>query len=201
MKTLQLALALLTWFLLCTATPATAGPFGTKQGMTVQQLRAAGSDLRLRRDDVYVARRLPRNLDGIDFYEMWIDPALGLCKLRAVGKTIESNDFGDQTKRAFTRFEELLEEVYGPKKKFDFLQSGSIWDDDNDWSMALSKEERTLSAYWDESEGSRMKDSITGIQLAANGLNARQSYIDITYEFAITPKCMERTQSKNKSVL
>ena len=169
--------------------------------MSVAQLRAAGADLKLRKDGVYISYKMPRQLDGIDFYLLKIDSAIGLCSIQAIGKTINTNDFGDQIKEEFDKYEELLSQVYGANERFDFLKAGSIWDERNDWSMALLQDERTLSAFWDESQGSTMKDGIAGIQLAANGLSLGASYIDITYYFENHTKCIEKDRSKSKGVL
>ena len=175
---------------------ATAGPFGLEMGMTPEQLRQAGVDLKPQKNGWFEARKLPKTLDAFEAYELWVEPGIGLCKLRAIGRTITSNSFGDQLKAEFDTIEQLLVGAYGQNIRFDFLRNGSIWSDRNDWMMALLKKERTLTSFWDKSEGSTMKDRVSAIALYANGMNVSRGYIDVRYEFENVDSCIEKSKSR-----
>ena len=118
-----------------------------------------------------------------------------------MGKTIQSSSFGNQLSSEFNSLESLLIAAYGKNKKFDFLESGSIWSSRNDWMMALLKKERTLEAYWDKEEGSSMKDRVSGISLKARGLNAASGYMDLLYEFENVDACIARSKSRRSGTL
>lgn len=180
---------------------AAAGPFGLEMGMTPEQLRQAGVDLKPQKNGWYEAKKLPKTLDAFEAYELWVESGIGLCKLRAIGRTISSNSFGDQLKSEFESIEQLLVSAYGQNKRFDFLMSGSIWSDGNDWMMALLKKERTLTSYWDESEGSKMKDRVSGIALEAKGMNVSRGYIHVLYEFENVDSCLEKSKSRRSGTL
>ncbi len=58
---------------------------------------------------------------------------------------------------------------YGKRTKYDYLRSGSIWDEPKDWMMSLRQEERTLALFWSIDNGSVLAEHVSGISLQAKG--------------------------------
>jgi hypothetical protein len=102
---------------------------------------------------------------------------------------LEMNSFGSQIKSTFKSIEEALVEKYGAvTKRYDFLQSGSIWNEPEDWAMALSKEERHLGSYWTFSPA-RTEDGVQSIFLNANALSSSKGYVSLDYESSNFDQC------------
>ena len=169
--------------------------------MTQEQLKRAGVEIGAPKDGWYETKRLPKSLDFFEAYELWVEPGVGLCKVRAVGRTISSSSFGDQVKSEFNALEKLLLAAYGRNKQFDFLRGGSIWADGNEWMMSMLKKERTLASFWDESEGSTMKDHVLRIALYANGLSISRGFIEVVYEFDNVMACVDKRTARKSGAL
>ena len=65
----------------------------------------------------------------------------------------------------FLRITEQLAEKYGKSKLFDYLRGGSIWNEPREWAMAVHKNERVYTRYWDKAEHSDLQNGIKSIQL------------------------------------
>jgi hypothetical protein len=110
-----------------------------------------------------------------------ISPERGLVKLLATGKTIQTNRYGTELKDSFTEIRDTIAKTYGPPQHaFDFLTSGSIWDEPRDWMMGVVKKERTLASYWDQAP---LPNHITLIGVEAVALSMERGYLSLIYEF------------------
>lgn len=155
------------------------GPFGLEKGMKLHQIDKKAKKI----SENYYEVNVPKPNSDFESYKVIVDPKLGLLKVVAIGKTVRANDFGDQLRNEFERYENKLIISYGKNKKFDFLKAESIWDDSRYFMMGLYKEERYLSAYWSEEYGSTLKDSINIISLQADALNTSEGYLRLGYQF------------------
>lgn len=156
-----------------------AGPFGLHKGMSLRDIDKHPKKLS---ENAYEVK-VPKPNKDFDMYTAIVDPKKGLVKIRAIGKTIKANSFGDQLRDKFETYESKLINLYGKNTKYDFVKSGSMWDDSQYFMIGLEAEERYLSAYWNEEEGSTLKDDITSVTLDTIALNLSEGYITLTYEF------------------
>jgi hypothetical protein len=136
--------------ILLAATAVWAGPFGLEMGMMRAQIEALIPTGKLQDtgDGIYKTTRLPRMHDAFESFLLLIDDQHGLCKVTAIGKTINTSVYGDELRDAFNRLEADVARVYGRNRKYDFLKARSIWNERRDWMMGLLKKERILAAYW-----------------------------------------------------
>ena len=82
-------------------------------------------------------------------------------------------------------------------KRHDFLRSGSIWDEPEDWAMGLYKEERVLQSFWTFSPA-RSEDGVQAVYLTANALSSSKGYVSLFYEFSNFDQCSkELDKAKN----
>lgn len=180
------------------ASTAVAGPFGLDKGMTLQQIRQHGTVRPDTDPNWYLVDTLRNGHPAFEKYMLLVDPQLGLCKIVAVGKDLQTNVFGERVKSEFSDLTAALSSKYGtPTREFDFLRSGSIWDEPRDFMMALVKEERTLMNYW----GNALPDQLQSILLRARALNTTKGYVNLAYEFRGIDQCMERAKGKANSSL
>ena len=144
--------ALACLFLLSLASSAFAGPFGLDMGMSKSQLGDSWRALESS-PGYYVSKTPPKPHSAFDNYIVKLSATHGLCWIKAVGKDVSTNGYGTSLKSAFGDLRERLSAAYGNAKIDDFLVSGSIWDDPDDWMMGLARKDRYYMAQWNEESG------------------------------------------------
>lgn len=186
-------LLLLAGFLLCAGT-AWSGPFGLSKGMSVEQVRALGPlEPSKTTPYAYAAKSLRDGHDAFEAYSFLITPEDGLCKVTAIGKDVKTSVYGDELKRAFTGLADALAEKYGrPSNQYDFLRSGSMWNEPKDFMMGLVRKERTLSWYW----MGGLPDELQSIAIEARGISASAGFISLSYEFQGSDACVDKATSR-----
>ncbi len=112
-----------------------------------------------------------------------VTPKAGLCWIKAVAPTIQTNVFGTALRAAFESMEAKLGAVYGKSKRTDLLMSGSIWEDPQYWMQALLSQDRFLMTEWGTTQGSSLKDSLVSVALIASAIDTMSGYIAIEYYF------------------
>ncbi len=131
-----------------------------------------------------------------DFTSVVATPETGVCKVSMVGKDYDNDSFGEKGRSAFQKFTEALTAKYGDAaKEFDFLMSSSIWDDADDYSMALRQGDRTKSSFW--TPESDLPEGLSGISLELKAVSSTTTYLSITYEFSNFPRCQNLMKAKD----
>lgn len=123
----------------------------------------------------------PKPHPAFDFYILQITPESGLSWIKAIGNNIQTNGFGNSIKNAFLEMEGKLIKTYGNCEKTDLLLQGSIWNEPQDWMMAILKGERLLACNWDEKTGAKLTEAIESVFLIASGREADSGFIAIEY--------------------
>lgn len=176
-----------------------AGPFGFEYGMTKEQvLELVGKKaLEETKGNTYQFSTAPKPHASFETYIVVISPRTGLIRIKAVSKTIETNIYGDDVKEEFENIFQAITTAYGKGEKYDFLRSGSVWNEPQDWMMGLLKAERSLAASW-QLQGH--ESHMTGILLQAKGLSRDAGYITLDYEFEGFAEYMKEEEKKKQSV-
>jgi hypothetical protein len=175
-----------------------SGPFGLSEGLTLAQLRGFGALVPVKgMAAVYTAPTVPKPHRDFDHYILAVGSKVGLCKVVAIGKDIESSSFGDELRTAFATTREALGAKYGNSKLYDYLQEGSIWNEGRDWMMGLAKKERTLSAFWSADEQSTLTGHVRNIELEARSLGTSRGYLTLSYEFDNFDACKAEMDKQN----
>jgi hypothetical protein len=180
------------------STACLAGPLGLEKGMTLQQLGLQGNLQADEDPNWYGASSLKSGHQAFERYKFLIDPELGLCKVIAVGKTITTNSFGEGIRNDYEGLASALTAKYGPGKKYDFLRSGSIWDESKDFMMGLLKKDRTLATFWINMP---LPDQLASIGMQAYALSGSTGWITLNYEFKDAAKCVEKSKAKTNGTL
>lgn len=168
------------------STQAEAGPFGLEMGQSMDGLDVTPLDSSPHN---FVAYKVPKPHSAFVAYGLLAPPSTGLCRIIAVGKDIETSSFGLELQARFDKIASQIDRVYGPHEKKDFLFSGSVWDDRDDWMMALKRKERVLQASWDEESGAKLKDGIVEILLTAVADRMDTGSLRLQYRFTNTEAC------------
>ena len=156
------------------------GPFGLWKGMGLSDF---AGELHEIAPFKYGTSSLPKAHSAFDQYILQISPKTGLAWIKALGKTISTNRFGTGILTAFDSMEAKLSGSYGGKSRMDFLMTGSIWNEPQDWMQALQNRERLLHVTWDNSTGAQLTDSLSLIFLGASATDTESGFIFIEYSF------------------
>lgn len=187
-------------FLLSSA--VTAGPLGFSRGMSIEDIKKLGVFQPDTDPYWYAANSINKGHDNFEKYLVLVTPAHGLCKVIGIGRDIDTNSFGDQLKSRYKELTSSLIQKYGrPSKEFDFLRRGSIWNDDHDFMMGLTKKDRTLSSFWFVSDGVNLPDNLTSISIKSGAISSSKGFLNITYEFDNVDRCLEAVKSRSNQNL
>lgn len=178
---------------------ASAGPFGLNEGDTLEAVSKFAKLTPMETAGVYRTERLPNGHPDIHDYRLVFGPTTGLCRINAVGPTRPTNSFGEQVRTEFTEWQAALASKYGAPEKLDFLDSGSIWNEPRDWSMALAKKERTLAAVWKLDRAP--VDGLSVVRLEAHAFTSANYAIRLVYEFSNFDACKASLLSKRNANL
>ena len=179
----------------------TPGPFGLNMGMSKAAIET-GSKLEAveGQSNLYSTKIVPRPLDGVDFYTLLILPNAGLCQIRVAGRTINSSSHGVEIMARYRQLRDAIANTYGKYGESDFLRSGSIWDEPEDWMMALRRNERVLQAAYDAEEGSTMRNNVKQILLDAMAIDSSSGWILIQYKFENEEECQAEINQTTESI-
>jgi len=181
--------------------PPGVGPFGFEAGISgdvIEKMTGEAPRLVKESENLYLLNSAPKPNDAFEQYGLVISPTFGLCVVRGVSKTIQTNDFGHQLQAGYNSMKEALTSVYGKPKAYDFLMPSSIWKDSNDWMTGLFKQDRTLAAEW---KGPGIKNEINSISIDARALSRDKGYFVVEYAFNNSPECAaELKKQKNDSL-
>ena len=130
---------------------AFAGPFGINMGMTLAEVRSVcKTNPKHLEGDVYEISPFKTN-DMFKTYSVRIDPDYGVYWLKAIGKDIYTNDYGEDLKASFESLVKSISKTYGEESfRNDELKEGSHWGEPNYFMYALKNGDRKLYALWDK---------------------------------------------------
>ena len=160
-------------------------PFGIRMGAPKQTLKVesevGGSLVRL--------ASVPRPHPDLETYLAQATPQAGVCFVKGVGKTVTTSVYGESVQTTFNDLKTQLEGVYGPATVVDRLKPGSIWDEPNDYTMALLKKERTLMATWGSFKGGQVAPGLQTVALVMVGLSRDTAFGTVEYYFTNYDAC------------
>lgn len=177
--------------------PDEAAPFGLTKGLSVSQVggKAVGSG------GMYRLTSVPKPHPAFESYLAQIAPKTGLCFLKGVGKTIQTNVFGSTLRIEYTKLRDQVSQTYGKYKESDSVLPGSIWTDPEDFMMGLLKKDRVLASQWDMTTGSTLKRSLKTILVGVQAQSQESGWIFIEYYFDNEPACQKEIDAATASVL
>jgi hypothetical protein len=186
---------------LASAFAAHAGPFGLEMGTSVADLKKQMPAISTAGSNKFITSTVPKGHEAFETYGLLATPEHGLCKIMAIGRTVVTSVYGTQLKEKFNDVSDALESKYGKPDsdgKHDFLNRGSIWNEPQDWMMALRKKERTLFRYW---SGKNLPDNLSTVSIEATAQSTEKGYVIVYYEFSNFAACRQTTKTLTNSSL
>lgn len=177
------------------------GPFGLKMGLTFNQLKAVDPGIEKLDENNYKMTKVPKPHRDLESYYVTISPTSGLAKVGALSANISSNGYGFDVRSKYESLRDALAEKYGEYKEIDMLMPGSIWDDPDDFMMALLMKDRYLFCLWGRDNGSTLPSYIYGVALSTTGLNSNTAYLSLVYEFSNYAMYIEELKIKDSGSL
>lgn len=176
-----------------------AGPFGIEMGWTVEDLKNNGITFTTRKKtqnittyDVFPKTTHP----SFESYSVAIDDVKGVYKINIFGNDIETSIYGIALKEEYEKIKNQISITYGNPKSYDYLRSGSIWDEPNEWMKSLEKEERVLHSFWYPEP----KETIESIFLEAIALGSDSGYLFLSYQSNDIDEILARRDSAFSNV-
>ena len=179
------------------------GPFGISMGLSKSGVEAVvGTPLTEAegQPNLFTTTMPPRPHPSFENYVLKILPTAGVCQVRAIGVTIRSSSHGVEIQRTFNDLTTMVSDTYGEYQEVDFLLPGSIWDEPEDWMMALRQNERQLQAVWDQDKGSTLSNGISSIILGTSALSSSQGYLILQYSFENEELCDSEEKQLQRGV-
>ena len=171
-----------------------SGQFGLEVGETKESIQKKGIRLIESESYWYRTNKLPKGNSQLNNYSLLITPISGLCRIVGRTESIETNSFGTQLISKFEFFETALNKKYGKGEKYDFVKSGSIWDDEKYWMMGLLQKERYLMAAWKKGN-QELPNHLNNILLDTHAVGSGEGVITLNYEFTNTDKCFKEQEA------
>ena len=165
---------------------AVAGPFGLEMGMSLQDI---GGEPQTLSNGKYKLTKVPKPHSAFEAYGVQVAPKGGLCWIKAMGKNISTSSHGVELKSAFSGMKKKLEAKYGKHKMMDFLLPGSIWNEPEDWTTGISKNERVLAAIWEKKELSSLPLNLESVMLSVKVSSNSTGYLIVEYTFTNEEFC------------
>jgi hypothetical protein len=162
---------------------AIAQAFGIQQGLSVDELDVV-EDLGTGR---YVVN-VPKPHSEFEVYVVTASDTEGVCLVRGVGKDHDNDRYGQSVRTAFDKLEGALEARYGDFERADFLNAGALWDEADEWVMAIHQSER--AQY-----GSDLPDSIVEIILNVDAVSGSSAWIGLQYRLANFDDCQQELEA------
>ncbi|HBV90875.1 hypothetical protein NIM72_16980 [Pantoea sp. B550] len=184
--------------------PPGDGPFGLESGLTKKNIEdMTGEELKPYEGvtNLYTVKFPPKKNTEFEGYGLLISPKSGLCQIRALGKNIDTDSYGLALQSKYKELFDSLSSIYGKPKSTDFLLSGSIWKEPQDWMMALNKKERFLSAQWEESSATPLKNRLTSVSMEVRANDSSKGYVYLQYDFNNIDACNAEIEEAKKSSL
>jgi hypothetical protein len=166
---------------------AQSGPFGFEKGMTREQVikllgKSAVRDGELSSKDILTVLTAPKPHPGFAEYVLTISPRMGLVKVSAVGKTINTGDDGLDLRRTFDDVVEAISKKYGnPTGTTDHCNGGTGCDASEYWMMSLLDKNRSLRAFWTPPK--ERVAHVVAILVDAQAIELNKGFIGCFFEF------------------
>ncbi len=175
---------------------------GISKGMNLEEIQKLGNFKPFKNSSyIYDSKNLIDGHPDFNDFTVILTPNTGVCKFEAFSKTIETNSFGTELQEKYNYLLTALTQKYGKAKGYDFVKSGSIWKEPQDWMMGLYRKERTLATYWTTPEINNLPDSLKALKLETTALSSTKGFITIGYEFDNAPECLNEINNKKNSKL
>ncbi len=184
--------------------PPGEGPFGLESGLSKKNIEdMTGEELKPYEGvpNLFTTKSAPKKNAEFEGFGLLISPKSGLCQIRALGKNVDTDSYGIALQSKYKELLDSLSSIYGKPKSTNFLLSGSIWKEPQDWMMALNKKERFLSAQWEWASATPLKNKLASVSMEARANGSSEGYVFLQYDFDNIDACNAEIEDAKKNSL
>ncbi|MDF1670620.1 MAG: hypothetical protein P1U83_13495 [Roseovarius sp.] len=127
------------------------GAFGLEFGQAIPETANEKSD-------GFYYLKPPKTHPEFETYVISGSDSFGVCRISAIGKDHNDDEWGLSIKAKYEEIIKALEKKYGVGEREEFLRPGALYDDPEDFSRAISKNQRIHQIYWEN-----VSDGPTGL--------------------------------------
>jgi hypothetical protein len=170
------------------------GPFGLKMGEPVSELHFADGE-----DDLSQARLLdsvPRPMAELEKYAVLAYPDVGVCEIRSVSKTFDSDAYGNNIRPAMDELANLLDSKYGAHRKMAACSGYSC----QFFQMNLKDGSQVYAYEWSKATGAHLPPDISDVSLGAMAGDFNNTFYRLDYTSSKKDECnraRERLKAKS----
>lgn len=154
--------------------------FGIEMGTNVDEL-----DLVEDIGDFQFIINPPKPVSGFVVYAVKATPAAGVCVVRGISSSFKNDGYGLNVRDRFEELRRLLDKNYGKGEIASELRPGALWDEVDEWVMAIRQNERFHQADWQVNDPEGLDDII----LAVRASSRTDSYLALQYRFSNKDEC------------
>ena len=171
------------------------GPFGVAMNSKPSDYGCSTSE---NNKSAYVCKSLPKSHKDFEAYVLFYHPSNGICQIKALGRDISTNAYGEEIKSKVDEIANQVGKSYGKLKLYDFLKAGSMWDEPQEWIASFSRGERV---YTYVSEKKSMKNNVISIVIGAKVANAFSDtgHLYAEFTFSNQSECMKNISEEEGS--
>lgn len=159
------------------------GPFGLKMEEPVSELHFADGE-----DDPSQVRLLdsvPRPMAELEKYAVLAYPDVGLCEIRSISKTFDSDAYGNNVRPAIDEVAKLLDAKYGPHKKMAACGGYSC-----EFFQQNLKDGSQVYAYeWSKATGAHLPPDISEVSVGAMAGEFNDTFYRLDYTSSHKEEC------------
>jgi hypothetical protein len=173
-----------------------AQPFGVDKGTPAAQLRV------LRKVTQFDYLITPKTLHAdFESYAVLATPKAGVCKVWANGFVQLEDTTGSKARVVFDRVGAQLTQKYGASKLTDTLLPTSIWKQPMEWTLSVSKHERTYKKTWLKDQHADWNNGLQAVTLQIAAVNGNKSYTTVMFEYDNVSECQAEIKAAGVGAL
>lgn len=176
--------------------PVWAGPFGTEMGDSPEKftgLEKYGQHWGL---DVYITANPPQKHSSFEKYIFGFHEAK-LAIIVATTQDYGDDRYGYTARSKYDIVKKQLTEKYGKPLCSESLNVGSIWDQPQDFSTSINKNERTHGCTWRK----ELPDNLESIHLQIATKNRNTTYLVLRYAYKNIVNAREKKKGVDQGAL
>lgn len=170
-----------------------AEPFGIVKGTPIEKLETSDIGNKVILDSV------PKPHPLFDLYLVWTSDSTGVCMVTAMSKEFDNDRFGANVRSEFEKISTALKGLYGDPERIDFLKSGGIWDDPDEWVMSIRQNERVFGDVFENVRQTDAGSNLTGLEMQISAFASDTSVIRLQYQFDNFEECTSAIDNEANS--
>lgn len=161
------------------------GPFGATMGSPLSNYpsckRLEGAPT------YYTCNTLPNPDASFELYAIRAVPRAGVCFVKAIGKDIRQDARGVATRAELRKLALQVEQTYGPHSALmDRIFSSSALKAEDEWLLAVERDERTFSYHWTKGN---YPNGVDKIHVLAAATSAQTGFVVVEFHFRNENAC------------